>query len=200
MSEWRETFWDGQVHMNVQINIFYIFFSSPVFEILAVFMLEISINNCSRQLYLVFSLSTNRCYFLPDHVISNCVTRSSSSRLYAIKRLVGFYTISPSSLCRSLSASSIECHFQLDWLLGPFKPLTFRSSIAKVHSKEWNELFNPNCTGGGGGGGALGCPPWQILPRTLNCCTFSRAASWLFSLKSYGLFDTRFAKIRLRVT
>ena len=63
-------------------------FSSPVFKILAVFMLEISINNCSRQLYLVFSLSTNRWYFLPDHVISNCVTRSSSSRLYAIKRLV----------------------------------------------------------------------------------------------------------------
>ena len=63
-------------------------FSSPVFKILAVFMLEISINNCSRQLYLVFSLSTNRCYFLPDHVISNCVTRSSTSRLYAIKRLV----------------------------------------------------------------------------------------------------------------
>ena len=51
-------------------------------------MLEISINNCSRQLYLVFSLSTNRWYFLPDHVISNCVTRSSTSRLYAIKRLV----------------------------------------------------------------------------------------------------------------
>ena len=63
-------------------------FSSPVFKILAVFMLEISINNCSRQLYLVFSLSTNRWYFLPDHVISNCVTRSSTSRLYAIKRLV----------------------------------------------------------------------------------------------------------------
>ena len=51
-------------------------FSSPVFKILAVFMLEISINNCSRQLYLVFSLSTN------------CVTRSSTSRLYAIKGLV----------------------------------------------------------------------------------------------------------------
>ena len=64
-------------------------FSSPVFKMLAVFMLEISINNyCSRQLYLVFSLSTNRWYFLPDHVISNCVTRNSSSRLYAIKRLV----------------------------------------------------------------------------------------------------------------
>ena len=63
-------------------------FSSPVFKILAVFMLEISINNCSRQLYLVFSLSTNRWYFLPDQVISNCVTRSSTSRLYAIKRLV----------------------------------------------------------------------------------------------------------------
>ena len=63
-------------------------FPSPVFKILAVFMLEISINNCSRQLYLVFSLSTNRWYFLPDHVISNCVTRSSTSRLYAIKRLV----------------------------------------------------------------------------------------------------------------
>ena len=88
MSECRETFWDGQVHMNVQINIFYTIFSSPVFKILAVFMLEISINNCSRQLYLVFSLSTNRWYFLPDHVISNCVTRSSTSRLYAIKRLV----------------------------------------------------------------------------------------------------------------
>ena len=80
--------WDGQVHMNVQINIFLYIFSSPVFKILAVFMLEISINNCSRQLYLVFSLSTNRWYFLPDHVISNCVTRSSTSRLYAIKRLV----------------------------------------------------------------------------------------------------------------
>ena len=37
-------------------------FSSPVFNILAVFMLEISINNYSRQLYLVLSLSIISCF------------------------------------------------------------------------------------------------------------------------------------------
>ena len=39
-------------------------------------------------------------------------------------------------------------------------------------------------------------PPRQTLPRTQNRLTFSRAASWLFSLKSYAYFDTKFAKIR----
>ena len=88
MSEWRETWVRWSSTYECSDKHFLYIFSSPVFKILAVFMLEISINNCSRQLYLVFSLSTNRWYFLPDHVISNCVTRSSSSRLYAIKRLV----------------------------------------------------------------------------------------------------------------
>ena len=77
-------------------------FSSPVFTILAVFMLEISINNCSRQLYLVFSLSTNRWYFYP--IMSfQIVLREAVQVGYMQSN--DWYTISP-SLCTSLSASS----------------------------------------------------------------------------------------------
>ena len=57
-----------------------------------------------------------------------------------------------------------------------------------------NQL-NPNCTEGG-----LEGPPTQILPLTQNSRDFSRAASRLYSLKSCGYFDTKFAKIGPPVT
>ena len=49
-------------------------------------------------------------------------------------------------------------------------------------------------------GGVKLTPPPVKIGLKQNCRAFSRAASWLFSLKSYGYFDPKFVKIEPPVT
>ena len=91
----------------------------------------------------------------------------------------------------------------LGWILFYFRKESKQTKILSTTFPEYFVViatFFPDLTltapGGGGGGGGLGGSPRQILPRTQN----RRAASWLFSLKSCGYFDTKFAKIGPPVT
>ena len=103
MSEWRETFWDGHVHINVKINIFLYIFSSPVFKILAVFMLEIpSIIAADNFIWCLVSVQIVDIFY--PIMSFQIVLREAVQVGYMQSN--DWYTISP-SLCTSLSASSI---------------------------------------------------------------------------------------------
>ena len=86
---------------------------------------------------------------------------------------------------------------KIKWWIRNMWLTTFASGcqISESYNTHLITLFNPNCNGGGGGEGAQRSPP-QMFLSTLN----HHLLYDLFSLKSYGYFCTKFAKIWLRVT